>query len=71
MSKIAKLHLLLVILWVILIIPTVLLWSESILWVAFMSVYAIIATHWDAYQSARAVAAGESLLPNTEAPERN
>jgi hypothetical protein len=33
-------------LFVILIPPTVLLWSESISYIAYLSVYAIIASHW-------------------------
>lgn len=39
--------------WVALIIPTVLWWRESILWVAIMSVWANIAAHFSAYQGAR------------------
>lgn len=40
--------------WVLLIIPTVVWWSESILWVAFMSIWAAIMTHATAYHAARA-----------------
>lgn len=63
LARAAKLHLVLTIVWVLLIVPTILLWSQSILWIGFMSVYAIIATHWDAYQSARAE---QQLLDNEE-----
>lgn len=48
-----KLHLVLTLVWASLAIPTVLLWKESILWVAFMSLYANVAAHWAAYQGAR------------------
>jgi hypothetical protein len=40
--------------WGALALPTVLFWRESILWVAFMSLYANMVGHWSAYQAARA-----------------
>jgi hypothetical protein len=40
--------------WIVLVIPTVLLWPESILWLALMSVWANVAGHWAAYQAAHA-----------------
>lgn len=43
-----------VIVWILLIIPTVLFWKEAILWLAIMSVWANIAAHWSAWQAARA-----------------
>lgn len=46
--------------WAVLAIPTVLWWRESILWVAFMSLYANVAGHWAAYQGARAEEANGS-----------
>lgn len=49
-----EIHLALTIAWTLLLIPTVLWWQESILWISLMSVYAIISTHWGAYQAARA-----------------
>lgn len=47
--------------WIALCIPTFVWWSESILWVAFMSIYANIATHWSAAQAA----AGEQHATET------
>lgn len=41
-------------LWVILLVPTLVWWKNSILWVAVMSVWANVAAHWSAYQGARA-----------------
>ena len=38
-------HIILTTIWVLLVIPTVLFWKTSILWVAFMSIYAIIEMH--------------------------
>lgn len=40
--------------WLFLAIPTLIWWSESILWVAFMSLYANVASHWSAAQAAEA-----------------
>lgn len=48
------LHLVLAGVWVVLAIPTVVWWRDSILWVAFMSLYAIVGTHWSAYEAAKA-----------------
>lgn len=42
------------IVWIFLLIPSVLFWSETILWVVLMSVWANIAGHWSAYQASRA-----------------
>lgn len=38
--------------WVGLIVPSLLWWSESILWVILMSVWANIAGHWASFQAA-------------------
>lgn len=46
--------------WICLIIPTLLWWKTSILWVALMSIWANVATHWSAYQGARAEGAAEA-----------
>lgn len=40
--------------WLVLVVPTVLWWRDSILWVGLMSVWANVATHYSAYVSARA-----------------
>lgn len=48
------LHLALGILWVLLLVPTILWWKDSILWVLVISVYANIVGHWSAYQAVRA-----------------
>ncbi|WP_037814325.1 hypothetical protein [Streptomyces sp. NRRL S-1022] len=47
-------------LWALLTVPTVLLWRNSILWVAFMSIYALIAQHVTAAGAARAEQEAES-----------
>lgn len=53
-------NLVMVFVWSALAVPTVLWWKESILWVAFMSLYANAVGHWSAYQGARAKAAADS-----------
>lgn len=40
-------------LWVVLVLPTLLWWKDSILWVAMMSLWANIASHFAAYIAAR------------------
>lgn len=48
------LHRTVAVLWLLLAIPTLLWWRQSILWVAFMSLYANVASHWAAAQAAEA-----------------
>jgi hypothetical protein len=47
-------HRLIAAFWLLLAIPTLIWWRESILWVAFMSLYANVASHWSAAQAAEA-----------------
>lgn len=49
-----KLHLVLAVIWALLLIPTLIWWKESILWVAGMSLYANVAGHWSGFNAARA-----------------
>lgn len=49
-----RLHFWMTVLWAALIVPTLLWWNQSILWVLLMSIWANAATHWGAYQAARA-----------------
>jgi hypothetical protein len=46
-------HLWLTWFWIVMIIPTALWWRSSIPWVGFMSVWALVATHWSGYQGGR------------------
>lgn len=52
-------HLGMALAWAVLIVPTLLFWKSSILWVASMSLYANFIGHWSAYQAARAEEAGQ------------
>lgn len=62
----SKFHLVMIIVWIILVIPTVLFWRTSILWIAFMSIYAAVVGHMGAYQAARAEEIQMSTEENTE-----
>jgi hypothetical protein len=48
-----RLHAFLTVFWLLLGIPTMLWWSRSLQWVVWMSLYAVVAAHWSAYQAAR------------------
>ena len=47
-------HLALTLVWLVLIVPTVLWWKDSVPWVSLMSIYAIVVSHATAWQAARA-----------------
>lgn len=49
-----RIHLALAAMWALLAIPTIVWWKDSILWVALMSVYAVVVAHLAAYDAARA-----------------
>lgn len=53
-----RVHALLTVAWFLAIIPTVLWWRESVLWVALISCYANAAAHFSAYQGSRAEDSG-------------
>lgn len=54
-----RVHFVAMIVWLLLAIPTVLVWKQSILWVAFMSLYANFVGHFSGWDAARAEAAQE------------
>lgn len=53
-SFMRRFHAYFAIIWFILVIPTVLLWANSVLWVALISCYANAVGHFASYQAARA-----------------
>ncbi|MGO4745624.1 hypothetical protein [Serratia quinivorans] len=65
-SLIKKSHLFMSLLWVILAIPSVIWWKDSVLWVIIISIYANIVGHLSGYTAARADEAAEE----TEATEK-
>jgi hypothetical protein len=52
--SLVRFHFVAMIIWALLAIPTVLIWRESILWVAFMSLYANFVGHFSGWDGARA-----------------
>lgn len=52
--KASAIHTVLTFVWVLLIIPTLVWWRESVVWVALMSLWANIASHWAAREAAKA-----------------
>ena len=61
-----KAHITITCIWILLIIPTLLLWPESILWLAMMSIWANIAAHAAGAQAAHAEKMEQSGLCNEE-----
>jgi hypothetical protein len=55
-----RLHLALVIVWGLLLLPSMTAWRESVPWLVFMSWYAAFGLHWDGWQASRAEDARES-----------
>jgi hypothetical protein len=52
--RVAVLHYCMAAVWVLLLIPTLLLWTNSVLWVAAMSLYANFVGHLSAAKASRA-----------------
>lgn len=52
--KASTLHVIVTALWALSIIPTMTIWRGSILWIAFMSVWANVVSHATAYEAAKA-----------------
>ena len=50
----ASIHKYITILWIVLIIPSLVWWRDSVPWLVFMSVWANVASHWSSWQGARA-----------------
>ncbi len=53
-------HRTLFVVWILLAIPTLTIWRDSLAWIGFMSVYAIIASHSVGWEAGRAEEAAES-----------
>jgi hypothetical protein len=53
-GTLARFHFIMMIVWALLAIPTVMIWKQSILWVAFMSLYANFVGHFSGWDAARA-----------------
>lgn len=53
-AHLRRFHAAMTVAWLLLVIPTVLWWRESITWLAIMSVWANVAGHFGSWQGARA-----------------
>ncbi|QGH61969.1 hypothetical protein [Serratia proteamaculans] len=69
-SFIKKAHLFMTLLWVLLAIPSVIWWKDSVLWVIIISIYANIVGHLAGYTAARADEAAESTENDEVAGEQ-
>lgn len=49
----AKMHLILTIFWSIMIIPTLLWWTQSVPYLVALSIYAVIVSHFSSYEATR------------------
>lgn len=49
-----RFHVIMTGVWALAIVPTLIWWSESVLWVALLSVWANMAAHFSAWQGSRA-----------------
>lgn len=58
-SLIKKMHLISAGAWIVLAIPSVLWWKNSVLWVIIISIYANVVGHLSGYTAARADEAAE------------
>lgn len=56
----ARFNLVLTFVWIALLVPSLLLWKDSVPWLVSISVYANIVGHWSAYQGSRAGVAAEN-----------
>ena len=54
-----RFHLAMTVVWGLMLIPTLIWWKDSVLWVALMSVYACVMGHWSSYQGSRAEKAAD------------
>jgi hypothetical protein len=52
--KASTIHTVLTVAWAVLVLPTLFWWRESVMWVALMSLWANIASHWAAREAAKA-----------------
>ena len=64
---IRTINLWLTVFWLILIAPTLIWWRNSILWVAVLSIWANVVSHYTAYLSARVEVREEDIEDELEA----
>lgn len=52
--RLGRAHLVMACVWALLVVPTIIWWKDSVLWVAFCSLYANAGYHVTAYGASRA-----------------
>lgn len=55
-----RVHAVLSVVWLVLSVPSMIWWRNSISYLVFVSVYAIVVSHWSAWQGAKAETAARS-----------
>jgi hypothetical protein len=58
-EKLRHVHAVATVAWFVAVVPTVVWWKDSVLWVALMSCWANAAAHFSAWQGARSEEASE------------
>ena len=61
--KASTIHTALTLVWAALVLPTLFWWRESVMWVALMSLWANIASHWAAREAAKAKESQQEASP--------
>jgi hypothetical protein len=61
--KVSTIHTVLTLVWAVLALPTLFWWRESVMWVALMSLWANIASHWAAREAAKANESQQEASP--------
>ena len=54
LTRASKVHIGLTAFWALMMVPTILFFKDSVLWVSIVSIYALVASHWSAYEAAQA-----------------
>lgn len=49
-----RIHAVATVLWLLLAVPSMIFWRNRVAYLVFLSVYAVVAAHWSAWQGARA-----------------
>jgi hypothetical protein len=52
LNRASKIHIAFSVFWTLMLIPTIIVFKESVLWVAFISIYALIIGHISSYEAA-------------------
>jgi hypothetical protein len=68
-QQLRKSNLILTYVWIMLILPTLLWWKDSILWVALMSIWANVVGHFSAYIASRAEEESATNPPKAQESE--